>query len=165
MTSHLMDDTVISIDEVMVAIVPIESAFSQHSLSPKSRTKGKTIQEDLKSSIGQQEQRAPYPYSPMLNRPQTPKARNARRTCNIAQQQLSPVSSDLATENATLRNDVPAFEHDNDSMLQLPTTYARISQATSQLRTKEPKCSTETKKYSIVDVQIQVASPYCQKMQ
>jgi hypothetical protein len=87
-----------TMEDVVTPLSPVDP-MSPHAYftSNERESEGKTLRENLKSSIGQTE--APgTPNSPTLKRPKSPKSRNASRTRQSEQQKATLVSHDLAND-------------------------------------------------------------------
>jgi protein N-terminal amidase len=88
-----------TMDDVVTPISPVDpNSAHAYFASNGHEAEGKTLRENLKSSIGQPE--APgTPNSPILRRPEPPKSRNASRTRQPEQRKIPLISHDLANED------------------------------------------------------------------
>ncbi len=105
-------------DEIMSPVSPVDAKSPSTFFSKGERVKATPYIESLKSSIEEPcDFQAPQPDSPTLNRPQSPKSRNASRTRQAEWQQPALVNHDLVHQTEVLRaNSVISPPHSASSL-------------------------------------------------
>ncbi|TVY55962.1 Protein N-terminal amidase [Lachnellula cervina] len=92
-------DSPMTMEDIITPLSPVDATSPSVFFAPKGRKpEGETLQENLKSSIGQHDFDSAEPDSPTFMRPPSPKSRNASRTRQPEQQEPALVSHDLAQE-------------------------------------------------------------------
>lgn len=86
-------------DDIATPLSPVDASSPNAFFAPKGRRhEGETLRENLKSSIGQREVNTQATASSSVQRPQSPKSRNASRTRDIEQQEPALAKHEPAKE-------------------------------------------------------------------